>query len=200
MSHIPQLVAAIDRRLADVAAEISALDAARVQLVAPRTGRQTRTITTDATTARSRRRTARRRVTPALAPVQPATASRAVETVKAVPDAPSSVTSRGSTRRSPVTARRARRGDGAVPVATLELLLADTSAGLSANAIATQAGAGYNGTLRLLHGLEAAGRVRRSGSRRSTVWQLITDDERIAQRAAELERVRSQRRGRARAS
>jgi len=54
-----------------------------------------------------------------------------------------------------------------------------------------------------LHDLEAAGQVRRSGARRSTVWQLITDEERIAQRAAELERLRSapsRRRGRARAS
>ena len=82
-------------------------------------------------------------------------------------------------------------------------MLASTAVGLSANAIAKQAGAGYSRTLKLLHDLEAAGQVRRSGSRRSTVWQLITDEERIAQRAAELERVRrapSQRRGRARAS
>jgi hypothetical protein len=48
---------------------------------------------------------------------------------------------------------------------------------------------------------------RRTGSRRSTLWLLITDEERIAQRAAELERLaggrredRTQRRGRARAS
>ena len=56
---------------------------------------------------------------------------------------------------------------------------------------------------KLLHELEAAGQVRRSGARRSTVWQLITDEERIAQRAAELERLRSapsRRRVRARAS
>jgi hypothetical protein len=55
----------------------------------------------------------------------------------------------------------------------------------------------------LLHELEAAGQVRRTGSRRSTVWRLITEEEQIAQRAAELERQRrppSQRRGRARAS
>jgi DNA-binding IclR family transcriptional regulator len=85
----------------------------------------------------------------------------------------------------------------------LERLLADTSAGLSANAIAKRAGAGYARTLKLLHQLEAAGHVRRLGVRRSTIWRLITDEERIAQRAAELERLRSgpsQRRGRTRAS
>jgi hypothetical protein len=55
--------------------------------------------------------------------------------------------------------------------------------------------------------LESSGTVRRTGSRRSTLWLLITDEERIAQRAAELERLvnarredRTQRRGRARTS
>jgi hypothetical protein len=99
--------------------------------------------------------------------------------------------------------KRVRPGVDVVGTDALERLLADASAGLSANAIAQQAGAGYARTLKLLHELEAAGQVRRSGSRRSTVWQLITDEERIAERAAELERLRSapsQRRGRARAS
>ena len=67
-------------------------------------------------------------------------------------------------------------------------------------AIAEQAGAGYNPTLTLLRELEAAGQVRRSGSRRSTVWRLVTDEERIAERAAELERrtsIPGQRRRRA---
>ena len=86
---------------------------------------------------------------------------------------------------------RPRRAGVAVRSETLARLLADTSAGLSANAIAEQAGAGYNPTLKLLRELEAAGQVRRSGSRRSTVWRLITDEERIAERAAELERRRS---------
>jgi DNA-binding IclR family transcriptional regulator len=86
---------------------------------------------------------------------------------------------------------RPRPGVGAVGAETLERLLAETSARLSANAIAKRAGAGHARTLKLLHELEAAGQVRRSGSRRSTVWQLITDEERIAERAAELERLRS---------
>jgi len=86
---------------------------------------------------------------------------------------------------------RKRRAGVAVRTETLERLLADTSVGLSSNAIAEQAGAGYNPTLMLLRRLEAAGQVRRSGSRRSTVWRLVSDEERIAERAAELERRRS---------
>ncbi|MGA2014675.1 MAG: hypothetical protein ABSH51_29670, partial [Solirubrobacteraceae bacterium] len=79
--------------------------------------------------------------------------------------------------------------------------------GLSAGAIAERAGASYNRVLARLGELESSGTVRRTGSRRSTLWLLITDEERIAQRAAELERLvnarredRTQRRGRARTS
>jgi hypothetical protein len=88
-----------------------------------------------------------------------------------------------------------------------ERLLADAGSGVSAGAIAEQAGVGYSRVLAQLRDLEAAGRVRRTGNRRSTRWLLITDEDRIAQRVAELERLvagrredRAQRRGRARAS
>jgi hypothetical protein len=41
--------------------------------------------------------------------------------------------------------------------------------------------------LSLLKEQEDAGQVRRSGQRRGTRWHLITDEDRIAARAAELE-------------
>ena len=200
MSDIPELVAAIDRRLTDIAGEISALDAAKAELAAPRTGGQAPGHH-DAASTRPRRRTARR-VTPSPTPPEPATGSRAPDQVKAAPESARTVTPRRSTQGRAASRTRRRAAGGAVRAETLERLLAGTSVGLSANAIAKQADAGYSRTLRLLHELEAAGQVRRSGSRRSTVWQLITDEERIAQRAAELERLRrgpGQRRGRARA-
>jgi hypothetical protein len=200
MPDIPQLVAAIDDRLADLAAEINALDAARTELVAPRAGGPA-AVVTRAIATRSRRRPARRRVTPLPQPPEPATRGKAPEPVQAAPDGGSAVTPRRSPRQRAVT--RPRLGSGAIGPETLERLLADTPAGLSANAIAKQAGAGYARTLKLLHELEAAGQVRRSGARRSTVWQLITDEDRIAERAAELERLRSapsRRRGPARTS
>jgi hypothetical protein len=204
MPDIPQLVAAIDSRLADIAAEVSALDAAKAELVAPRAGGQAPAVTTDALARRSRRRAARRRLTPPPPPLKPATSSGAPGRVKAAREAGSAVIRQRSTRTRAPTVTRPRSGGGAVGAETLERLLADTSSGLSANAIAKQAGAGYARTLKLLHELEAAGQVRRSGARRSTVWQLITDEERIAERAAELERLRSSARsrrpGRARAS
>jgi len=203
MPDIPQLVAAIDSRLADIAAEISALDAAKAQLSAPRSGGHAPATTSDATAGRPRRRTASRRLTPESKPPRAITGSGAPELVTAAPDAEGAPTPKRSTRSPAVTVTRPRPGGGAVGAETLERLLADTSAGLSAKAIAAQAGAGYNRTLKLLSELEAAGEVRRSGSRRSTVWRLITDEERIAERAAELELLSGasrQRRGRARAS
>lgn len=98
-------------------------------------------------------------------------------------------------------ARRQSAGS-AVQAEGLERLVADSPAVLSANAIAKQASTGYSRTSSCCTN-EGAGRVRRSGARRSTVSQLITDEERIAARAAELQRLRSapgRRRARARAS
>ena len=72
--------------------------------------------------------------------------------------------------------------------AAIDQLLSGRDTSLSARAIAEEATADYAATLSLLRELEASGQVRREGSRR-TVWRLITDEDRIAQRAAELERL-----------
>jgi hypothetical protein len=105
------------------------------------------------------------------------------------------------------THRRARPRSTSVSAAAVEQLLSGRDTGLSARAIAERATADYAATLALLLELEAAGQVRREGSRRTTAWRLITDEDRIAQRAAELERLaatsgtrRARAPGRARAS
>jgi len=203
MSDIPQLLAAIDRRLADLAAEITVLEAAKAALDGPRTDGRVPARATDTTTTGSRPRPTHPRRIPPPAATASATSADTPAPVVAARDDGSARTAKRATRRLAATPTRARRGGALVRAETLERLLADTSAGLSANAIAEQTGAGYNPTLKLLRDLEAAGQVRRSGSRRTTVWRLITDEERIAERAAELERRRgapNQRRGRARAS
>jgi hypothetical protein len=203
MPDIPELAAAIDTRLADIAAEVSALDAAKAELVAPRTGSQAHTIRADVAALRSRPRAARRRMTSGSQKPEPATRRSASKRVEVAREPGAAMTLQRSTRRRPTTLLPARSGVRAVGAETLERFLADTSTGLSANAIAKQIGSPYSRTLKLLHDLQGAGQVRRSGSRRSTVWKLITDEERIATRAAELERLASapgQRRGRAGAS
>jgi DNA-binding IclR family transcriptional regulator len=69
----------------------------------------------------------------------------------------------------------------------LEAMLRDAEGGLNAVAIAKQAGARDAQVRGLLRELEKAGRVRRTGTGRASRWKLITDEERIAERAAELE-------------
>jgi len=68
----------------------------------------------------------------------------------------------------------------------LERILGESVDGLSTSAIAEQGNADPAQALTLLRELEKAGQVRRTGARRGTRWHLITDEDRIAERAAEL--------------
>jgi hypothetical protein len=69
----------------------------------------------------------------------------------------------------------------------LEAMLRDAEDGLNAVAIAKFANARDRQVRDLLRELEVAGQVRRTGAGRASRWKLVTDDERIAERAAELE-------------
>jgi hypothetical protein len=62
--------------------------------------------------------------------------------------------------------------------------------GLTTSALAEKTGGSRDHVLRLLRELETAGRVRRTGQRRGTRWQMITDEDRIRERAAALEATR----------
>ena len=87
-------------------------------------------------------------------------------------------------RRSRRRARGAAATD-AVPAGRLELLLSENG-GLTTTVLAERTNRDRDQVLTLLRELEAAGRVRRSGQRRSTRWHAITDEDRIQARAAEL--------------
>ena len=202
MSEIPQLVAAIDGRLTELAAEISALESAKAALDGTRTVERSPAGDASAVTSRSSARPRRPRRTGSPVPTEPVASGTAPEPGTSVRRDGGAVSPKRSTWKAAKRTRRPRAGM-AVGAETLERVLASTSSGLSANVIAEEAGAGYTAILKRLHELEAAGEVRRSGSRRSTVWRLTTDEERIAERAAELERRRStptQRRRRASAA
>jgi hypothetical protein len=184
MSDIPQLLAAIDGSLAELAVEITALETAKAALDGPRTIGRSPAGASDAMTARSRDRPRRPRRTPSPTPTRPVASGTTSEPATSVRDDGSTAPPKRSTRNA--AAKGTRRGAGvAVRAGTLERLLADTSAGLSTSVIAERAGAGYDPTLKLLRELEAAGQVRRSGSRRSTVWRLVSDEEHIAEREEE---------------
>lgn len=90
----------------------------------------------------------------------------------------------------PARRRSRRRARGAaavevVPAGRLEGLLSENG-GLTTSVLAERTNGNRDQVLTLLRELEAAGRVRRTGQRRSTRWHAITDEDRIRERAAEL--------------
>ena len=95
---------------------------------------------------------------------------------------PAPVTRR--TQRKP-RAKPKRRTQVLLP-GQLEQMLRESSDGLRTPDIAQRGNADPGQVLTLLRELEETGQVRRTGERRGTRWHLITDEERIAERAAEL--------------
>ncbi len=98
------------------------------------------------------------------------------------------VARRGRRRASARSARPRRRPNRAVevvPAGRLELLLSENG-GLTTSVLAERTNGNRDQVLTLLRELEAAGRVRRTGQRRSTRWHAVTDEDRIRERAAEL--------------
>lgn len=95
---------------------------------------------------------------------------------------------RSSARRTGGAKRRAKTAAGTeiVPAGRLELLLSENG-GLTTAALAERTNGNRDQVLALLRELESAGRIRRTGQRRSTRWHAITDEDRIRERAAELE-------------
>jgi hypothetical protein len=185
MSYTEQLLGSIDARMAEVNEEITSLSGALLVLrtdapvgpepaAAPRKGR--------ARSASRRASASRRRAAPSsAAPV----ASAPAPVASAAAPASSSATN-GDAPTAKRQARRARRTNRKLDPETLESMLQGSGDGLSAVAIAKAASAGYNQVLELLRELERTGIVIRTGTRRTSLWRLITDEERIAARAAEL--------------
>ena len=88
-------------------------------------------------------------------------------------------------RRATTPRKAVRRGGAVVPAGKLTALL-DGSDGMSTSERA-KASAGSPGQIRtLLRELEKTDQVRRTGQRRGTRWHVITDEDRIAARAAEI--------------
>ena len=108
----------------------------------------------------------------------PARASRSSATRPAATRTPAR---RASSRRRV----KAAAGTEVVPAGRLELLLSENG-GLTTSVLTERTNGNRDQVLTLLRELEAAGRVRRTGQRRSTRWHAITDEDRIRERAAEL--------------
>ncbi len=72
-----------------------------------------------------------------------------------------------------------------MPAEKLKLLLSDSD-GLSTSDLAEHAPADQAQVLSLLREMEKADVVRRTGHARATRWHLVTDEQRVQERAAEL--------------
>jgi hypothetical protein len=193
-----QLIITIDKRLADVRKEIASLERALSAMSKPskaaKPASSTRTARTNGAAP------AKRTATSAKAKAKtPAKATAKAGTTSAKTTAESSKATAADAKRTAAStngrARRTRRAPAkgrvdVVPAGKLVSLLG-TGNGMSTADLTAQTGGDRQQLLTLLRELEAAGQVRRSGERRSTRWHAITDEDRIAERVAQLERQSS---------
>jgi hypothetical protein len=199
MSTLDQIHESIDAHLAELRREIVALEAARAALrdESPSVTKSAASKPTAPTAPTAPATSTRRRRSSA----KPASNGNAVTAATASDDAaesPPSVVSPAVVV-SPVTpavrprtraganAAGARRFVEVLLAGKLEAMLLESEDGLSAITISKRSNAGYNQVLNLLRELEGSGQVRRFGTRRTSRWRVVTDEERIAERAAELE-------------
>ena len=167
-----EIIISIDKRLTAARKEIASLEGALTAMRKP-------------SKAAGASRTARRNGT-APAEEPPSTPAKAKQKASANGATPAAARPRRA-RRSP-----AKRRAEVVPAGKLVTLLG-ASDGMSTADLVDQTGGDRQQLLTLLRELEAAGEVRRSGERRNTRWHVITDEDRIAARVAELERQSSRR-------
>ena len=192
MPSLAEISKSIDARIAEARSEIASLEAARAALQS--SGKRAR-----GTTSASRGRSQSGRRTRATSTRTDGAGTSAGETVSVAtaPTAASTDTSgTGGTKkhRRPRARRKATSAQPAPAVllaGKLEAMLRDADDGLSVAAIVKSASARDSQVRGLLTELESAGQVRRTGVGRGTRWELVTDEQRIAQRAAELERLRA---------
>ena len=185
MKTTDEILKSIDNRLRDLRGEIETLSAARAALQ-PRRARPV-----------AQRRTQVAARTNGRQGTGPTTTDTAGEPLEVV----ARKTGEGAAERGTQATGRAGRRNGrakhrrsakTVTADSLDSLLVGTE-GLATSEIANRANGGHDQVRRLLRELEASGRVRRTGERRGTRWYLITDEDRIEQRAAQLA-ARSKRR------
>jgi hypothetical protein len=174
MTTTEKIIESIDDRVRDLTEQIETLVAARGALISggsPKVKRPPRNV------ARSPRSSDERE------------AGSAVKPARGRVSKPRTGESRSARQKPAVAATRTRRRNGKsreiVTGERLELLLSENG-GMTTSVLVERSGVSRDQILALLRELEAAGRIRRTGQRRSTRWHAITDEERIEKRAAEL--------------
>jgi len=173
--EVQEIIDEIDRGLIEVREQIAALEGARRALTGTRP---------------SRRPPAGAR--PSVDPPPPAKVrrSRTSSAAAAGPTNSQEVPSPAPTSlpaRAAKPSRRVRSRE--LETSQVEDLLRDSEDGLSIVALTRRTGVSEAKVRERLHGLQRSGQVRSSGPRRTSLWRLVSDEERIAERAAELARA-----------
>lgn len=180
MKSTRKIVDSIDSRLRELGEEIKALNTARSALDAGE----------HRSSPRPSRNATKRRGAAASASSRIRTSARSERKASSKVSHESVPPSRERTRRTarPKVSRTLR----ALSADRLESLLSEHG-GLTTSVLAEQANGNRDQVLKLLRELETAGRIRRTGQRRGTRWHAITDEDRIRERAAQLEASRKRR-------
>jgi len=179
MRTTQEIVDSIDTRLREIREEIKTLDTARAALKAREAG----------SPQRAARGVTRRDASASGGKIRARTAAKS----NGRPSAPAAHERPRRSRRAPLKASRPkakRAGNAFAPDRLESLLSGNGNGGLTTSELAARADADRDRVLGMLRELETAGRVRRSGQRRATRWHAITDEDRIRERAAELEATR----------
>jgi hypothetical protein len=174
MTTTEKIIESIDDRVQDLNEQIKTLTAARAALMpseSPKAKRRPRNA------ARAPRSSDAREPGSAAKPEGGSVSRRRIGESRSARQKPTGAATR--------TRRRNGRAREVVTGEQLELLLSENG-GMTTSVLAERAGASRDQVLTLLRELEATGRIRRTGQRRSTRWHGITDEERIEKRAAEL--------------
>jgi hypothetical protein len=190
MPSLEQIRESIEARIGELRSEVTALQAARAALHSNGASRaRSGPAGAGGAVTEPKRRRSSTSASEATATATPADPPPGPTPAPAKSEAPTRTVARS---RKPRTAADSKPTSRRKPVAvllagTLEAMLRDAENGLNAVAIAKQARARDTQVRDLLRELERTGRVRRSGAGRASRWRLITDEERIAERASELE-------------
>lgn len=178
MSTLDQIQEAIDAHITELQREIAALEAAGAALRG-----ESPSVARSVASKRSTSTRRRRRSTKPVSSNGNAVAAATASGDGAVVDAPVLK----PRNRAPAKPSGSRKSVEVLLAGKLEAMLRESKGGLSAITISKRSNAGYTQVLALLRELEGTGQVRRSGTRRTSLWRVVTDEERIAERAAELE-------------
>jgi hypothetical protein len=200
MPSLSEIVESLDARLTEAHSEISSLTAARAALRDNGTPTRRRSTSAgDKRAAPSRsNRSAQTTAPSGITPIPDTeTTDREPTTPSPRPAGTTQTATAGVPARKPLTRdrvsgqRAAKKRAEALPAGKLVTMLSESADGLSVSAIVTQANARDAQVRSLLRELEASGGVHRTGIGRGTRWMIVTDEDRIAKRAAELESRRA---------